>query len=247
MFMAPEGLVLLSGDFSQQEPRWLSHFTKEAVLVNAYREGKDLYSTTASELFGLPIEECGDGTKWRKMMKVGILAVMYGVGPKTLADQLNITETEAKDFVADFYTAYPLVKAWIDGNESFAKKHGYVEMFMGRKRRLPDAKSRDRWTQFRALRQATNAIIQGSAAIQTKLTMVELQRLCRRKGWQMAWTCHDECGVYAPENITLEDVKEFESIFLNTVKLDVPNKTDIEISRRWGDGYTITEWFQQNR
>lgn len=246
MFMAPEGLVLLSGDFSQQEPRWLSHFTQESVLVNAYREGKDLYSTTASELFGLPIEECGDGSKWRKMMKVGILAVMYGVGPKTLADQLSITEAEAKAFVGDFYKAYPRVKDWIDGNEAFAKKHGYVEMFMGRKRRLPEAKSRDRGLQFRALRQATNAIIQGSAAIQTKLTMIELQKLCRRKGWQMAWTCHDENGVYAPENITLEDVKEFENIFLDTVKLRVPNKTDIEISRRWGAGYSIDEWFKQN-
>ncbi|AUS14822.1 DNA polymerase [Bacillus velezensis] len=244
LFVAPPGQVILSGDFSQQEPRFLSHFTGEEVLVNAYREGRDLYSTAASELFGLPIEECGDGSKYRKMMKTGILAVMYGTGPKTLADQLGITEKEAKDFIAQFYEKYPKVKAWIDGNEQFAKRYGYVQMFHGRKRRLPEAKSRDRFTQFRAMRQATNAIIQGSAAIQTKLTMIELQKLCRHKGWTMAFSVHDEVAVYAPETLTRDDVADFEAVMLNTLRLDVPNKTDIEISRRWGEGFPVDEWFK---
>lgn len=118
---------------------------------------------------------------------------------------------------------------------------------MGRKRRLPEAKSKDRWEQFRALRQATNAIIQGSAAIQTKLTMIETQKLCRRKGWTMAFCVHDEQAVYAPESITLEDVKEFEDIMLNSVKLHVPNKTDLEISYRWGEGIGIEKWFSMRK
>lgn len=245
LFVAPPGHVILSGDFSQQEPRWLAHYTGEEVLVNAYREGKDLYSTAAAELFGKPIEECGDGSIYRKMMKTGILAVMYGTGPKTLANQLDITEKEARDFIEQFYAKYPKVKAWIDSNERFAKKHGYVEMFMGRKRRLPEARSKDRFKQFRAMRQATNAIIQGSAAIQTKLTMIETQKLCRRKGWTMAFSVHDEQAVYAPDSITLDDVREFEEIMLNTVKLRVPNKSDIEISRRWGEGMSVDEWFKR--
>src|SRR5690606_6162262 len=170
------------------------------------------------------------------MMKTGILAVMYGTGPKTLANQLDITEKEARDFIEQFYAKYPKVKAWIDSNERFAKKHGYVEMFMGRKRRLPAARSKDRIEQFRAMRPATNAIIQGSAAIQTKLTMIETQKLCRRKGWTMAFTVHDEQGIYVPEDVTYEDVKEFENVMLNTVRLKVPNKTDIELSFRWGEG-----------
>ena len=177
-------------------------------------------------------------------MKTGILAVMYGTGPKTLASQLDITEKEARDFIEQFYAKYPKVKAWIDNNERFAKKYGYVEMFMGRKRRLPEARSKDRFEQFRAMRQATNAIIQGSAAIQTKLTMLETQKLCRRKGWTMAFQVHDELGVYVPEDITLDDVREFEAVMLNTVKLRVPNKSDIEISRRWGEGMSVEEWFK---
>ncbi|MCG5252587.1 DNA polymerase [Brevibacillus agri] len=243
MFVAPPGMVILSGDFSQQEPRLLAHFSGEPVLIEAYRAGKDLYTTAAAELFGLPESECGDGSKYRKMLKTGILAVMYGTGPKTLAGQLEINEKEARDFIAQFYAKYPNVKAWIDGNERFAKKHGYIEMLYGRKRRLPEAISRDRSEQFRALRQATNAIIQGSAAIQTKLTMIALDSLCKRRGWQMAFSIHDEIGLYAPKDITLDDVREFESVMLNTVTLTVPNKTDIEISERWGEGKNVKEWF----
>lgn len=179
-------------------------------------------------------------------MKTGILAVMYGTSPKTLAEQLGITQSEAEDFIKQFFAKYKRVKAWIDGNIRFARKHGYVEMLGGRKRRLPGIKSKDRWERLRAERQCTNAIIQGSAAIQTKLTMIKLDELCKRKGWQMAMTVHDEIGAYVPETITIEEVREFEAVMLNTVKLRVPNKTDIEISRRWGEGKSVEEWFHEN-
>lgn len=246
MFVAPPGMVLLSGDFSQQEPRMLAHFSQEPVLIEAYRAGNDLYSTAAAEMFGLPIAECGDGSSYRNMMKTGILAVMYGTSSKTLAEQLGITQSEAEDFIKQFFAKYKRVKAWIDGNIRFARKHGYVEMLGGRKRRLPGIKSKDRWERLRAERQCTNAIIQGSAAIQTKLTMIKLDELCKRKGWQMAMTVHDEIGAYVPETITIEEVREFEAVMLNTVKLRVPNKTDIEISRRWGEGKSVEEWFHEN-
>lgn len=236
IFKAPPGMVLLSGDFSQQEPRLLAHFSGEPLLIEAYRQGKDLYTTAAAELWGLPEEECGDGSKWRKMMKTGILAVMYGTGTKTLAKQLNITVEEADDFIKRFYAKYKYVKRWIDGNVDFARKHGYVEMLMGRKRRLPEITSRDEWVRFRAERQATNAIIQGSAAIMTKIAMLNVYELCKRKGWKIVLTVHDEIGVYAPDTITPVDVKEFEYTMLHAVELKVPSKTDIEAAYHWGEG-----------
>jgi DNA polymerase I len=234
LFIAPEGKLLLTGDFSQQEPRLLAHFSKEDILVEAYRAGKDLYTTAAAELFGLPESECGDGSKYRKMMKVAMLAVMYGTGPKTLATQLGITEKEAEDFIRQFYDKYKKVAAWIERSRAFARKYGYVEMLGGRKRRLPDIRSKDKWKRLRAERQCTNAIIQGSAALQTKMTMIKLDELCKKKGdWELALTVHDELGVYVPENITPEEVREFESVMLNTVRLIVPNKTDLEAQKRW--------------
>lgn len=241
LFVAPKGHVILSADFSQQEPRWLAHYSDEKFLIDTYRNDKDLYTEAAAELFDKTIEECGRGTIYREMMKTGILATMYGTGHRTLANQLDISEKEAKDFLEQFAKKYRKVDAWVKGNEAFARKHGYVEMYKGRKRRLPDARKRG-YEQFRAMRQATNAIIQGSAAIHTKMTLLAIQELCERKGWTLAFTVHDEIGVYAPEDITVEDVKEFEKVMTETVQISVPNKSDVEIGYRWSDGIDAYEW-----
>ena len=238
IFKAPAGMVLLSGDFSQQEPRLLAHFSKEPLLVEAYREGKDLYSAAAAELFGLPIEECGDGSKWRKMLKTGILAVMYGTGAKTLGEQLGISTMEAQAFINDFYNKYRYVKAWQEELVEYARKNGYVPMLFGRKRRVPEIRSRDEWEVYRAERQVKNSVIQGSAAIQTKKTMLNLDAWCEEKPEErtLALQVHDEVGCYVPDTITPEEVREFENIMLTSVELDVPNKTDIEAAYVWGDG-----------
>ena len=243
MFVAPKGKVLLSGDFSSQEPRLLAHFSQEPSMIESFNNGEDVYAKEAARMFKKPIEECGDGSTYRKKMKIGFLATMYGTSPPTLAEQLGVSRKEAEEFLDEFMASLPKVAEWIEGNKRFARKYGYVTMLYGRKRRLPDAKSRDKWTRLRAERQATNARIQGSAAIQTKLTMVALQRLCREKDWQMAWTCHDEVGLYVPETISYGDVKEFERVMTESVPLSVPNKSDVELSRRWGEGYTVDEWF----
>jgi DNA polymerase I len=241
LFVAPEGSVILSADFSQQEPRLLAHFTGEPALVEAYRNGLDLYSFMASKVYNLPYEECGDGTIYRKRMKFGVLSVMYGTGATTLADQLGVTVAEAEQFIKDFFKTFPRVKAWIEHNKKMARTHGYIKMLMGRKRRLPDAKSNDYGTRARAERQATNARIQGSGAIQTKLTMIALWNWCKEKRkqgrnfWMLA-TVHDEVLIYAPADVTLQEVAEFENIMINAVKLKVPNKTDIEVQTRWGTG-----------
>lgn len=243
MFVAPKGYVILSGDFSQQEPRILTHASGEPYLTEIYQSGRDFYSTAAAKLFDVSIEECGDGSKYRKMMKTGLLAVMYGTSPPTLAKQLGITRTEAEKFIDDFYAEYTDVKRFMDGLVKHARKHGYIRMLFGRKRRVPDIKAREFWKKSRAERQVKNSFVQGSAAIQTKKTMIAVGALCRRKGWQIAFSIHDEIGVYAPETITREDVQEFEDVMLNTVRLNVPNKVDVELSRRWGEGYTVDEWF----
>lgn len=243
MFVAPEGQVILAGDFSQQEVRFLAHYTKEPALVEAYNTGQDLYAKSASETFGKPIEECGDGSKYRKMMKFGVLSVMYGTGEATLADQLGITEAEAGAFIKRFYDKNPMVAAWIQENVKSLHAHKYVEIMGGRKRRLPDVLSHVSWIRAKAERQATNARIQGSAAVQTKVTMLRLAELCKRKGWKMLFTIHDEIAVLAPDTITRADVKEFEDVMVNSFPLDVPNKTDIVIEKRWSDGTSVEEWF----
>lgn len=250
LFVAPEDYVIVGGDFSQQEVRCAAYFTQEHTLLNAYAEGKDIYTAMASEFYGKPYEECGDGTPERKAMKVVVLAVLYGMSHYALAELLGITDAEAKRFMADFFAKMPKVSAWIEQTQTFAKRNGFVWMDgQKRKRRLPDAKKGLRGYNpdaNRAMRQGPNAVIQGTSAIQTKATIVALHDFCKRKGWRLYATVHDENLLLAPDTVTREDIAEFERVMVDTYVFGtVPNKTDIELSLRWGAGMTVDEWFRR--
>lgn len=248
LFVAPKGHIIIGGDWSQQEVRCAAHFTQEPTLLTAYAQGKDVYTSMASDFYGKPYEECGDGTSERKAMKVIVLAVMYGMGPGALASSLGISDKEAKAFMSDFFEKMPNVKRWIDETQEYAKKNGFVWMDKEqRKRRLPDAKKAGRGYNpdaSRAMRQGPNAVIQGTSAIQTKTTIIALHELCKRKGWQLWATVHDEMLLLVPDTINREDVEDFRSVMVNTYQFgNVVNKTDIELMTVWGEGIGVEEWF----
>lgn len=257
MFVAPNGYLILGADFSAQEPRLLAHFTQDQVLLDIYEQGKDLYSTYASLHYKRPYEEVyknpdGSDTKERKAFKVVILAIMYGMTEKSLADTLGINELEAKTLIDSFYKGSPRVAKWIEHNKETARKYGYVETLFGRKRRLPDAKSQDKWERMRAERQTTNARIQGSASEQTKLVMIKAGNKLREiskegREFRLLATIHDEVLFQVPEDITKEEVKIIESLMVDTVKLNnVPSKTDIELGKCWGDLTSVDDWKFKN-
>lgn len=136
MFIAPEEKLIIGIDFSQIEPRFLSHITQDKDFMNPYETGRDLYSEIASKVFKKPLEECGDGSKYRKMAKVILLGMMYGIGANSLAEQFGITLQEAEQLYKDFHEAYPVVKAWFDETNAHADEFGFVETAWGRKRRF---------------------------------------------------------------------------------------------------------------
>lgn len=150
MFSAAKGHVLISCDFSQQEPRTLAHMSKDANMIQAYREGKDIYAWIAEKIYRVPYDECReyrpdgtknpDGKKRRDSVKSIILGIMYGRGVKSLAEQLGSTTKEAQKIIDQFYNAFPTVKDWMDSTLTKAKVAGFVETAWGRKRRLPDIK-----------------------------------------------------------------------------------------------------------
>jgi DNA polymerase-1 len=138
MIVAPEGKMLVGIDLSQQEVRYMAHLSGDKALQQPYLEGKDIYSTLASEVFNKPLEECGDGSKYRKMMKVGVLAVLYGISPFQLKDTLGITEEEAEKFLNDFKDKYPTMKQFMEETENEAFSNDFVWIEGGYKRRFPD-------------------------------------------------------------------------------------------------------------
>lgn len=251
LFVAPPGYVILGGDWSQQEYRALTYFSQEPRLIENYEQGNDLYATVASEVFDKPIEECGDGSVYRQQAKTIMLAVAYGTGARTLAMQLGKSQEEARKFLKSFDERFPVVAKWIERNREFVQRNGFVWMDKKqRKRRLPDAKNRNSDFWYTSVyTQSTNAIIQGSAAIQTKATMIELDKLCKRKTaegngeWRLWCVVHDEALLLVPETITEQDIRDFEDVMLNTYKFgNIPNKCDIEIQRRWGESITAEEY-----
>ena len=136
IFVAPEDKIIIGIDFSQIEPRFLSHISQDKDFMGAYIDGRDLYSEIASKTFKKPIEECGDGSVWRKKSKVVLLGCMYGISAMSLAEQFNLSVEEAEQIYTDFYNSYPIMKAWFEATNEHANEFGFVQTAWGRKRRF---------------------------------------------------------------------------------------------------------------
>src|SRR5690625_3048429 len=183
--------------------------SQEEVLLDAFARGVDAYATLASRFFNKPYEECyklrnGDDTPERSQMKVVLLSSMYGATKFGLSKTLGISVDEAEEFRQTFFDTYKNIGAFIDKAQAFAKRNGFVWIGdKARKRRLPDARKQPKripygkyWSDEyeadrkhnsainQAMRQAPNAMVQGLAAIQTKVTMIELDKLVKARGWQ---------------------------------------------------------------
>ena len=263
MFVAPPGKVIIGADFKAQEIRCVAHLSEEPALIEAFEQQRDPYATLAVKFTGKPYEEVnknpdGSDTKERKMMKVAWLAALYGTSKYTMAEQLNTTPDEAEAFMKDLFDSLPVLRDWIKGNEEFASKYGFVWMDKNqRKRRLPNATlkakwgDRDTWREKnRAMRQATNARVQGSSSIQTKVTMIEAAKMCAEKGngWCLWGSVHDELLFEAPEDFTREDIEDVKRVMTESYKFGkVANGTDIEVMKRWGEGVTVDAWFENKK
>ena len=148
MFTASPGYVMVGGDFSQQEPRLLAHYSGDKHMIEAYKENKDLYASIAAKVYHNNYEDNRefrpdgsinpDGKKRRTSVKSLLLGIMYGMSTPSIAAQLKCDIKEAEDIKQGFFKEFPKVNDWINKTQSFAKQYGYVEDVWGRRRRLPD-------------------------------------------------------------------------------------------------------------
>jgi DNA polymerase-1 len=234
-FVAEKGNVLLSADYSQIELRIMAHFSKDPVLVDAFRNGEDIHARTAQEVFGVgPLAQTAEHRRAAKAINFGII---YGLSPFGLAQQLGIEQKEAAKFINAYFTRYRGVKEYLDHIVAETRKTGVAKTLFGRIRPIPEINSPQMQLRNFAERTALNSPLQGTAADLIKLAMIHIDaRLADEKfEAKMILQVHDELLFEAPmkERNKLEKLvkEEMEGVH----KLAVPIVVEIGFGPNWRD------------
>ena len=199
-FEAAPKLALLSADYSQVELRLLAHVAEEQVLMDIFSAGEDVHSATAREVFGVSEEEIDSGMRSKaKMINYGIV---YGLGDYGLADRLNISRGEAREFIDAYLNRFGKIRHFMDQTVEKATDEGFVTTLFGRRRNIPELRSTNGQTRALGERLALNTIVQGTAADVMKLAMIEVAGAMAATDLktEMILTIHDELLFEGPKS-----------------------------------------------
>ncbi|MFA9414605.1 DNA polymerase I [Streptococcus sp. E29BA] len=198
-FKPSEGQVLLASDYSQIELRVLAHISQDEHLIEAFKQGADIHTSTAMRVFGIDKPE-NVTANHRRDAKAVNFGVVYGISDFGLANNLGITRKAAKDYIDTYFERFPGIKRYMDEMVAQAKEQGYVETLFHRRRELPDIHSRNFNVRSFAERTAINSPIQGSAADILKVAMINLDKALTAGGYQarMLLQVHDEIVLEVP-------------------------------------------------
>jgi len=234
-FVAEKGKLLLSADYSQIELRIMAHFSKDPVLVDAFRNGEDIHARTAQEVFGVgPLAQTAEHRRAAKAINFGII---YGLSPFGLAQQLGIEQKEAARFINAYFTRYRGVKAYLENILAETRKTEVAKTLFGRIRPIPEINSPQMQLRNFAERTALNSPLQGTAADLIKLAMIRIDRRLADEEFQarMILQVHDELLFEAPakERAKLEKLvkEEMEGVH----KLAVPIVVEVGVGPNWRD------------
>ena len=235
-FIAEPGHVLLAADYSQIELRLLAHYSKDPLLVEAYRRGDDVHTLTASQVFGVPpLMVTPDH---RRMAKVVNFGIVYGLSPFGLAQRLDIEKSDAKRFIDAYFEKYAGVRRFIDKTLDEARRDGRVKTLFGRVRPIPDINSKNANARGFAERTAVNTPLQGTAADLIKIAMIRIDALLRERKMKSRMTLqvHDELVFEVPE----AEVDAMRTLVREQMEnvhpsLSVPLQVDLGIGRNWRD------------
>jgi DNA polymerase-1 len=234
-FMAESGNVLLKADYSQIELRLMAHFSEDPLLTKAFLSAGDVHKATAAELFNVHVDLVTK--EQRGAAKTVNFATIYGQREFSLGQQLGISITEAKKFIADYFAKYSGVRANIDRTLAEARRDGYVRTLFGRIRPLPDINGKNFNLRGFAERTAVNTPLQGTAADLIKLAMIRIDRELREQKLKsrMLLQVHDELVFEAPEKELTSLKKLVRDAMENVYKLKVPLVVDISVGKNWRD------------
>ena len=234
-FIAPEGRLLLVADYSQIELRILAHVADDEGLLEAFRAGKDIHRSTAAAVLG--VAEDLVSAEQRRAAKVINFGILYGMSAFGLANNLGISQSEAKSFIEAYLAQYPGVQRYVDETAEAAKRDGKVETLYGRVRWLPEITSRNFAVRENARRMAINAPIQGTAADLQKKAMIAVDGRLRVEHPEadLLLTVHDELVLEVPEG-ELEAVTEMVTTsMMGVAELAVPLVVEAGAGRSWYD------------
>ncbi|MFC1613274.1 DNA polymerase I [Patescibacteria group bacterium] len=232
-FIAEKGYKLLSSDYSQIELRIIALLSKDKKMIKAFNENQDIHIATASEIFKVNLEEVT--SVMRRQAKAINFGIMYGMGPRGLADTAEISFQDAQNFIDEYFLLYKDVKKYLDKTLEDARKNGYTETFFGRRRYLPEIASRMPMIRASAERMAINHPIQGTSADLIKMAMIELHKRIQNQNIKMILQIHDEL-LFEVKESELENAKKIiREVMENIVKFDAPIKVDIGVGDNWGE------------
>ena len=236
LFEPGEGYdCLLSADYSQIELRILAHVSQDELFMDAFRKNQDIHARTASEVFGIPLEQVtGELRRHAKAVNFGIV---YGISDFGLAKDLHIARKDAKSYIDNYFARYTGVKKFIDDVVEQAHKNGFVKTIFDRRRELPAINSRNFMQRSLAERMAMNTPIQGAAADIIKLAMIAVYRKLQEAGVKsrILVQVHDELvlEVVDSERLLVENI--LKETMENIVKLSVPLLIDIHAGKNWAE------------
>jgi DNA polymerase-1 len=244
-FIADEGNVLLSVDYSQIELRIVAHMSGDEAMLSAFRAGKDIHAATASAIYDVPFEKVSK--EQRRHAKAINFGLIYGMSAFGLSRTTDLTLGEAENFVKDYFIEFPGVKSYLDGIRRKAAQQGYVETLLGRRRYFPNLKNgANPQLRAREEREAINAPIQGTAADILKLAMIRLSPAIKKEGLhsRMLLQVHDELVLECPKDELLKTAAIVQKIMETTYPLSIPLTTEARWGRNWGQMKPLTEFKQ---
>lgn len=232
-FIPEPGCTFFSADYSQIELRIMAHLSGDKHMIEAFLEGDDIHASTAAKIYHKPI---GDVTRdERRKAKTANFGIIYGISVFGLAERLNVPRSEARELIDGYFATYPRVREYMDESIERARRQGYIETLLRRRRYLPDINSRNAIVRGYAERNAINAPIQGSAADIIKIAMVRIYNRFRSENLRstMMLQVHDELNF----SVVPEEREIVEQIVIhemeNAYSLSVPLKADCGWGANW--------------
>lgn len=231
------GFKILSADYSQVELRLMAHFSEDATMIEAFRQGKDIHAITASRIYKVPLETVD--SDMRRKAKTANFGIIYGISAFGLSQRLSIPRKEAAELIDSYFAEFPSVKKYMDQIIHLAQEQEFVSTILGRRRYLPDINSRNQTQRGFAERNAINAPIQGSAADIIKLAMIRLHAWMKQEKLKsrMVLQVHDELVFDAHES-EIERLKtEVPRFMSEAIPLRVPLEVGVGVGDNWFEAH----------